>query len=261
MSGVDGDYAFPHDRGDERRRLDMFAARLDPLTKRRIGGLGLAPDVHCLEIGGGRGSIASWLCQDVAPRGQVTATDLDTGFLSELSLPNLTVVRHDVRTDGFPSESFGLVHVRAVVMHIPDRMAVLRRMVSWLAPGGWLVVEEPDFGMWLGDFDPIWSAHAKAWHEAFPHGSMGQGRALLRQIQQLGLSDIGADAELDVVQSGTDLAEFYQLSMQTLAEPMVSGGVMTQREAARLAARPGEADFLGCGFAFIGAWGRRALGG
>src|SRR5215831_15464952 len=114
MADADGRYAFPHGGADERRRLDLFAARLDPLTKRRIERLGLPPDVRCLEVGGGRGSIARWLCQDVAPRGQVTATDLDTGFLSELSLPNLTVLRHDVRADGFPEGSFDLVHVRAV---------------------------------------------------------------------------------------------------------------------------------------------------
>ena len=46
--------------------------------------------------------------------------------------------------------------------------------------------------------------------------------------------------------------------MAALAGPMVSAGVMTASEAARLATRPGDPDFLGCGFAFIGAWGRRA---
>ena len=75
------------------------------------------------------------------------------------------------------------------------------------------MAEEPDFGMWLADYDPLWAAHPAAWHEAFPHGSLGQGRALLRQIRQLGLAGIGADAELDIVQPGTDLAEFYQLSL------------------------------------------------
>jgi 2-polyprenyl-3-methyl-5-hydroxy-6-metoxy-1,4-benzoquinol methylase len=168
MADADGRYAFPHGSADERRRLDLLAARLDPVTKQRVGRLGLAPDVCCLEVGGGRGSIARWLCRDVAPGGQVTATDLDTGFLSELSLPNLTVMRHDVRTDDFPEGSFDLVHVRTVLMHIADRMAVLRRMASWLA------------------------------------------------------------------------------------------GVMTAAEAARLAARPTDPDFLGCGFAFIGVWGRHA---
>ena len=59
-------------------------------------------------------------------------------------------------------------------------------------------------------------------------------------------------------QPGTALAEFYQLSMAALAEPMISAGVMTAGEAARLAARPGDRDFLGCGFAFVGTWGKRA---
>jgi hypothetical protein len=43
-----------------------------------------------------------------------------------------------------------------------DRMAVLRRMASWPAPGGWLMAEEADFGMWLADYDPIWAAHPAA---------------------------------------------------------------------------------------------------
>jgi hypothetical protein len=36
---------------------------------------------------------------------------------------------------------------------------------------------------------------------------------LLRQIHQLGLVEVGADAETDVIQPGTPPAEFYRLSM------------------------------------------------
>lgn len=257
MADLTAGYAFPHGGANEDRRLDLFAQRLDPLTIRRVIRLGLPPDTRCLEIGGGRGSIARWFCEQVAPDGHVTATDLETGFLSELDLPNLTVLRHDVRSDEFPAGAFGLIHARAVLMHIAGRMAVLRRMVSWLAPGGWLLVEEPDFGMWLGDFDPLWSAHPAAWHEAFPHGSMSQGRALLRQIHQLGLTRVGADAELDIVHPDTPLAEFHQLSIAAMTEPLVAAGVVTAAEAAGRVARLSEPDFLGCGFAYIGAWGRR----
>ena len=257
MTHMSEDYAFPHTNAGESRRLDLFAERLDPVTKRRIGQLGLGRAVRCLEIGGGRGDIARWLCREVAPQGQVTATDLETDFLSRLALPNLTVLRHDVRTDDFPEGSFDLVHVRAVLMHIPDRMAALQRMASWLAPDGWLVAEEPDFGMWLADLDPAWAAHPAAWHEAFPNGSLSQGRALLRQIHRLGLVDIGADAELDIVLPGTALAEFYQLSMAALSPSLISAGLLTAAEAARLTARLAEPDFTGCGFAHIGAWGRR----
>jgi SAM-dependent methyltransferase len=250
-------YAFPHAGANERRRLELFAERLDPLTVRRIKAFDLAAGTRCLEVGGGRGSMARWLCEYVGPAGRVTATDLNTGFLSELSLPNLDVLRHDVTSDEFPAGSFDLVHVRAVLMHIPDRMAVLRRMVSWLAPGGWLLAEDCDFGMWLADFDPIWVAHPRAWHEAFPNGSLAQGRAVLRQIHQLGLEDIGADAELDIVRPGTALSEFYRLSIAAMAGQLISSGVMTVAEEARLEARVEDPDFLGCGFAFIGAWGRR----
>jgi SAM-dependent methyltransferase len=260
MADVAAHYAFPHTSADERRRLELFEERLDPVTVRRIKLLSLAPGGRCLEIGGGRGSIARWLCEYVGPKGRVTATDLETGFLSELSLPNLDVLRHDVTRDEFPESSFELVHVRAVLMHIADRMATLRRMVSWLAPGGWLLVEEADFGMWMADFDPTWAAHPGAWHEAFPNGSLSQGRAILRQIHRLGLQDIGADAELDIVQPGTMLSEFYRLSVAAISEPLISAGVLTAAEAARLAARLDEPDFMACGFAFIGAWGRRDAG-
>ena len=60
------------------------------------------------------------------------------------------------------------------------------------------------------------------------------GPLIPRQIRQLGLADIGADAELEIVQPGTDLAEFYQLSMAALAGPMISAGLMTAGETARV---------------------------
>jgi hypothetical protein len=93
-------YAFPHAGANERRRLELFAERLDPLTVRRIKALDLAPGARCMEVGGGRGSIARWLCEHVGPAGRVTATDPETGFLSELALLNLDVLRHDVTSIG-----------------------------------------------------------------------------------------------------------------------------------------------------------------
>src|SRR6516165_5209763 len=95
-------YAFPHDAADEARRLELFQQRLDPLTIRRIERLGIAPGAACLEIGGGRGSVARWLAERVGPAGRVTATDLQPDFLRELGLPNLEVRRHDIRSDTFP---------------------------------------------------------------------------------------------------------------------------------------------------------------
>jgi SAM-dependent methyltransferase len=251
------DYAFPHAAKDEACRLELLEQRLDPLTKRRIQRLGGGKGARCLEIGGGHGSITRWLSDLVGPAGRVIATDLQLGFLTEIEAPNVEVLRHDIRTDTFPRDSFDIIHARAVLMHISPGVDLLRRMVTWLAPGGWLVLEEPDFGMWIGDADPVWAASPPTTQVAFPSMAMGQGRALLRQIHQLGLTDIGADAEIDIIQAGTDLAEFYRLSQAALARPKVQAGALSPAQATAIVDRPADDDFLACGFVHIGVWGKR----
>jgi 2-polyprenyl-3-methyl-5-hydroxy-6-metoxy-1,4-benzoquinol methylase len=121
------DYAFPHSAQDESRRLQLLEERLDPLTIRRLERLGIGRGARCLEIGGGRGSIARWLADRVGPDGRVTATDLQPGLLDAIGAPNLEVLRHDVRTDTFAERSFDLVHTRAVLMHVPADAEILRR--------------------------------------------------------------------------------------------------------------------------------------
>jgi trans-aconitate methyltransferase len=251
------DYAFPHAAEDESRRLELFQERLDPLTIRRIERLAIGQGATCLEVGGGRGSITRWLSDRVGPQGHVTATDLQPGFLNALDLPNVEVVRHDLRTDTLAEQSFDLVHARAVLMHIPDDVHVLHKMTSWLAPGGWLLLEEPDFGLWQSDADPIWATHPNAWHETFPSGSLGRGRSLLRQVHQLGLVEVGADAEVDIIQAGTPLAEFYRLSMAAIGPAAVDAGALTAEQADALTDQPLQPDFLACGFVHVGVWGRR----
>ncbi len=92
---------------------------------------------------------------------------------------------------------------------------------------------------------------------AFPGLAQSQGRSLLCQVHQPGLQDIGAHAEIDIIQASTDLAEFYQLSQAALAGPKVQAGALSLEQATALAGRPGEDDFLACGFVHIGVWGRR----
>jgi hypothetical protein len=76
-------------------------------------------------------------------------------------------------------------------------------------------------------------------------------------VHQLGLTDIGADAELDIVQPGTPRAEFYRLSIVATAAPVVAAGFLTAEEARKLVTRLDEPDFLGCGFV-SSSWRSRA---
>jgi ubiquinone/menaquinone biosynthesis C-methylase UbiE len=260
-SPPNANYAFPHSAANESRRLELLEHRLDPLTTRRIDRLGIGHGATCLEIGAGRGSIARWLAERVGPEGHVTATDLQVGFLEAIDLSNIEVIRHDIRTDTFPEGSFDFVHTRAVLMHIPTDLDLLGRIVSWLAPGGWLLLEELDFGMWLADADPVWSLHPEAANKAFPDLSLSRGRSLLRDIHQVGLVDVGADAEADIIQAGTPLAEFHRLSISAIAPRAVAAGALSPEQAAALAERPSQEDFLSCGFVHIGVWGRRSTAG
>jgi SAM-dependent methyltransferase len=186
----------------------------------------------------------------------VTATDLQTSFLKAIEAENVEVVKHDIRRDSFPEQSFDLVHARAVLMHLPDDPSVLRRMRSWLTPGGWLLLEEPDFGLWLGDGDHLWAKHPPAAQQTFPSLSLSRGRSLLRQIHRLDLVEVGADAEVDIIGAGTPLAELYQLSMAAIGPAAVEARVLTPEEAGDLIDRPARPDFLACGFVHIGVWGR-----
>lgn len=249
-------YAFPHSAADESHRLELFEQRLDPLTIRRIEAFRIGEGARCLEVGSGRGSITRWLAERVGPEGRVTATDLELDFLDVIDAPNVEVLRHDIRSETFPERSFDLIHTRAVLMHMADDLNLLRRMASWLRPGGWLLLEEPDFGMWIADADAVWASHPDAWHHTFPSGSLGRGRSLLRQIHQLGLVDIGADGEVDIIQPGTPLAEFYRLSMAAIGPSAVRAGALTAEQATAIVDRLTQPDFLACGFVHIGAWGR-----
>jgi hypothetical protein len=72
-------------------------------------------------------------------------------------------------------------------------------------------------------------------------------------------SDVGADAEIDIIQAGTDLAEFYQLSQAALGPPKVQAEALSAAQATALIDRAGDNDFLACGFVHIGVWGRQVV--
>src|SRR5262245_37241843 len=102
-------------------RFAALSAMFDPATKQHLLNRGLTAGWHSLEVGGGGGSIASWLSTQVGPTGRVLVTDVDTRFLDGLSAVNLKVLRHDVTRDALAERAFDLVHTRMVLIHLPER--------------------------------------------------------------------------------------------------------------------------------------------
>ena len=139
-------YLFDQAWRQEHDRLRALEALFDDASTYHLDRLGVSPGWRCLEVGAGACGVARWLAGRVGPTGQVLATDLDPRFLDSHGRDNLKVTRHDILADPLPDACFDLAHARAVLEHTPNRHQALARMVAAVRPGGWVLVEDVDFG-------------------------------------------------------------------------------------------------------------------
>ena len=228
-------YLFDNSWDQERRRLDLLEQVFDPGTTGHLGRLAPPPGGQCLEIGAGAGSIARWMCDRVGPGGRVVATDLDIGFLEQLTEKNLEVRRHDILADELEEDTFDLIHARLVLEFFPERQAeVVGRLASALRPGGWLVLEDFDWSTLAAiaasaQRDLLARVH-EALRLAFPAGSPTLGRGLPLAFRAAGLADVGADGRVHVGLSGTPAADWWQLSLLALRTRLLDSGLFAESE-------------------------------
>jgi SAM-dependent methyltransferase len=223
----------------EDERLDLLEQIYDPVSRRRRGLV--RSGWRCLEVGGGRGSMAAWLAEKVGPTGHVVATDIDLGYLRRLDLPNLEVVEHNILED--PLEplgpgSFDLVCSRLMLFHLVDRQELaVRQMVKCLRPGGWLVDEDADWGT-AAPVDPSHPLYA-GYHEAWRDGDWWTvrgydkvfGRKLPALFERCGLEDIRHEAATEVVRGGSPWARWWAVTLEVINELGGGGPVEShQRE-------------------------------
>ncbi len=132
----------------EYKRLDLMSKLLDPWTQEYLTALGVGAGWHCLELGGGNGSITEWLCTTGGLLGSVTALDINPTLLELIPASNLMVQPMDLRTGELLPNAYDLVTCRALLHQIAEYApAVLAQMAAALKPGGWLLIQEPDFSL------------------------------------------------------------------------------------------------------------------
>ncbi|MFC8824167.1 methyltransferase domain-containing protein [Streptomyces sp. NPDC057137] len=244
----------------DRRRLVALEELWDAGSAVLLGRLGIRPDWRCLELGAGTGSIARWLARR-CPRGQVTATDVDLRFLSDPGHPDLKVMFHDaVEGPDFPEGSFDLLHSRAVLTHLPDRREVIARAVRWLAPGGWLVLEELAAFPAESSPSPLFRRVLAAYTQAMSYWlgtDLRWSRDLPGVLGEAGLTDLGLDVRVMVVGDGGAGEEFWRICLQQAGPAMVAEGLLTAEDLVAATAQLDEADFLDAPLALVSAWGRK----
>jgi 2-polyprenyl-3-methyl-5-hydroxy-6-metoxy-1,4-benzoquinol methylase len=261
---IRGAYTLDNAWRHARERLSLLEAVADPGTVRHLESIGVAEGWRCLEAGAGGGSIAEWLCERVAATGQVFAIDLDTRFLDALDYPNLQVRRHDFTIDPIAAGVFDLVHARALLVHLPERDEVVDKMVAALKPGGWILLEEPDYFSKIVDpandaeanalFQRVRAAQAAAISEAGIDTSYG--RRLYGALLRRGLRDVAGEGRTPVTRGGSAAAHFYRMTAEQLSERTLAAGVTTRELEAYLALYD-DPEFVFIEGTMMAAWGRR----
>ncbi len=199
---------------DEAARLAKLQGLHDEATVRRLRALGVGPGWHCLELGAGAGSVATWMADAVGPTGTVTAVDRDTSQLSTLrDRPGMTVVEDDLTTMSFPEAAFDVIHSRSVLMHVDGADDVVAKLVPALRPGAVVLFEEADGAPAATAVDPpepfvrVMVPLARRWTWA---------RNLPALLGRLGMVDIHDDVRDGPLTGGDPVGAFWQHTLKSI---------------------------------------------
>lgn len=244
----------------ESERLAHLTDQRDASTCRLLDRIGVAEGWRCLELGAGSGTIAKWLCDRVAPAGSVVSIDVDTRF--HCGLPRNGEVRQlDATRESLGEAEFRLVHARAFLEHIHQREAVLDAMLAALAPGGWILIEDGDWGLYeLQEIpEPFRTLSLGAMQYAAETMGMDPyaGRWLLPALKRRGVLDCDGLGTVWTMHGGTPSTEWYVTGLARARDALVAAGVTDAETADAAIAQARAPDFAILGPVSLAAWGRK----
>ncbi|WP_026403126.1 class I SAM-dependent methyltransferase [Actinomadura rifamycini] len=243
-----------------RERHRLLGEAYDPMTVENLARTGVGPGWRCLEVGAGDGGVAAWLERRVAPGGRVTATDVRPD--PQAAGPRVT--RHDIVRDPLPDGGYDLVHARLVLRLLPERDAVLGRLLRALKPGGVLQLDEFDAS--AAPALDVPSAAARELYDTFTAAKnrlmarsgvdVAWGRRAVRALVAAGFTEVAARSRVEVWDAGAPglrlLAHHARhLEDEFVREGMTPGQLDGVRE---LLAHPG---FRACSYTMYSVQGRR----
>ncbi len=267
MTQGDG-YLLDNQQAEAGERFDALSVIFDPSTFRHLDRLGIGAGWRCWEVGAGGPSVLKWLAGRVGPAGRVLGTDIDISWTRLAQSPVIQVRRHDVAADDPPAEVFDLVHARLVLVHVADRGAALRSMISVLRPGGWLLVEDADPALQplicpdeSGPAQRLANRLRAAFRVMLAErgADLSYGRKLPRLLREAGLADVAADAFFPITSPAcTDLEA---ATVRQIRAGLIAGGYATAEEIDQHLANVATGQLDLATAPMISAWGRRLPAG
>jgi SAM-dependent methyltransferase len=170
------------------------------------------------------------LAELVGPTGQAVAVDIDLSLVDQNTAPaNLDYLQADIVAGPVDPGTFDLVTARAVLHHVTDVDAAMRNLVASLAPGGAILLIEPDF-LPVSIAEP---AEVHRFWEGWLTWSREQGidyflgRTLTSRLAALDIQDIAGTAETAVYQGGSPWATYWVDTVDELRSGLVESGALT----------------------------------
>ncbi|MDR4474674.1 MAG: methyltransferase domain-containing protein [Nitrospira sp.] len=218
-------------------RLHMLERIFDAGTQRRLLATGLTSGWHCLEVGAGAGSIVRWLEQRVGPSGKVVALDTNPRFLRGSGSSTIDILQGDICDMELPLATFDLVHARYVMIHIAEYRRAFERMLRCVKPGGWVVLEEPDFQaaravVGSEERRASFGRVSDAIERMF--ASLGMDHALGVKLPALfqhhDLTQLTVEHEGHLSAGGGMVAQMMKLSAEQLRDKYIATGMVTEAD-------------------------------
>ncbi|ONH49793.1 Methyltransferase domain-containing protein [Pseudomonas cedrina] len=237
-------------------RLRTLESAFDPLSQSVFEQLVLPARPAILDLGAGAGSLAAWLARRY-PDASVTATDIDTRLL--MDLPGIHVVAHNVVTDDFPAASFDVVHARALLCHLAEREEILTRAITWLRPGGWLVIEDVSLQPSLSTENPLLRKVAQAGVTLLEQSigsDMRWADTLPRQLRERGLSNCAHRTLEGRIGDGSAADTFWAATTAQAVPALLKLQLLTQQDLDAMADLRADPGFTEAALTLVSAWGQ-----
>ena len=208
----------------ERRRLQLQASLLNPLTERFLREAGISRGMRVLDLGCGAGDVTMIAAALAGPEGEVIGIDTAEQSLevareraADEGFSNITFVCTNLM-DYRPGRSFDAVIGRHILIHTKDACAVVARAASLLVAGGIAAFQEYDLSFWKVSHPdvPLAAGLAKAIVELFQRAGAhpDAGMRVYHFMLEAGLANPHASAE-SLMEGGPDTL-FYEWFAETV---------------------------------------------
>jgi SAM-dependent methyltransferase len=221
-----------------RERLRALARVMWPTTSTLFSRVGIEPSARCLDLGCGGGDVTVALAR-LVPDGSVVGTDLDATKLElaraeavTAGAGNVEFRLDDVMEAPTVDEQFDLVYARFLLTHLVHPAQALSNILTRLAPGGVLLVEDIDF---TGHFCHPDSSAFRRYVELYTKavqargGDPNIGPRLPGLLRGAGLDDV----DMNVVQPAGFSGEVKLISpitLEAIADAVLSADLATADE-------------------------------